>query len=336
MLLPFAWRLKKDGHEVDVLVRKGRFENCWGGKLPKILRGVQKGETGAELQALVEATVQAEAVVLTDSKAGMRAFNGYPRLWGIIPEESAIPFPPLSLGAWFDGAEWSGHHLIVEDKGLWPGGLGPHNVPGGLTLIRHTNIMPTGITALETVGAELKARDFRGLVKVGLQLSPEDPWTADSTIVGFQAGWPFLHTHAFVADQEDFGSLFTGAPAALPSRFTVALPLSVPPWPLGGVRADRQCNIPVAKVPIPRALIDSGQVFFTDMEVKDGAAWTAGADGLVGVARGSAQGFELARLKAMRLAQVAVNELPDAQVRLDVGARVPAILAGLEEAGLLV
>jgi hypothetical protein len=38
----------------------------------------------------------------------------------------------------------------------------------------------------------------------------------------------------------------------------------------------------------------------------------------------------------MRLAQVAVNELPDAQVRLDVGARVPAILAGLEEAGLLV
>ena len=67
------------------------------------------------------------------------------------------------------------------------------------------------------------------------------------------------------------------------------------------------------------------------MMVEDGVAKTAGLDGLVGVVRASADSLTLARAQALNRARL--FQLPELQVRVDVGHSVDQWLAEIEGIG---
>lgn len=332
LLLPLAWRLKSEGNEVDVVIAKDRFEKAWAGKLDPILKGEQKGK---HFEELLTSVVEAKAWVITDSRGEkhvpwLKGFAGYPFLLGVLDRDPAVTLPAVLLGAWFDGEEFSGEHLLIEDRGLWPDGLGPR-VVGGLTMVSPQTWRPEFAAGLDLVRDELKSEGFRGLVRVGAQLLGRG---GAPSLVGFQAGWNFLQTHAFAAQlyEPNLTEVVEGAAPRLPHRYTIALPVSIPPWPLRGLYGEKQCNVRPAEAPIGPEAVKSGEVFFHDFRVRDGRAFTAGTDGLVGVVRASADTLWLARQKVLRLAQsLALEEM---QYRTDVAQGVEMALGLLESQGL--
>ena len=327
-LLPFSWRLQQEGWETEIVVVKDRFEKAWRGKLSSTLRSGDK-RAYENREALRQQANEEGYPVITDSPKWLEIFDGYENLYGFVPRpDGANRLPPLTLGAWFDGESYSGRHLLLEDQGLWPGGLGP-NVPGGLTLITPREWPEDFEVALSRVRDELKARSYRGLVKVGLSINPEDP-DGDPILVGYQAGWNFLQTHAFLAEAGDHGTptltqILQGAPPSLHHRYTVAIPVSIPPYPSEG-KAD--------SVPIPPGAVKCGHVYWHDMLFEDGIMQTAGLDGMVGVVRASANNLLLAKSKALSFARLIA--LPQIQVRVDVGNSVDWWLGWLEEKGVAI
>ena len=313
-LLPLAWRLHKENHEISVVVMRDRFERCWEGLLDKELVGKQKARDGwADLIAEAEAGTP----VLTDSSRALEIFNGAPRVYGML-KGSEGSSSPLILGAWYDEGEFVLPHLLVLDWGLWPGNLGPW-VPGGAVLINPAPAQLMG--ALESKREQLTGH--RGLVAVGLQW---DPTTNQYEGVGLTGGWTFLHTHLFVSDLVDLGNLLAGAGAGLVRRYVCGVPVTVPPFPIS-------CNVSSDSVPV-RGLEqdDLKTVFFHDMKTQDREVWVGGTDGLLAVVRGSANHLGLARQRALNVAARMV--VPQKQFRVDVGGSVEMVMAMLEEQGI--
>jgi len=338
-LLPLAWRLTCEGSDVQVIIDRDSYEKrAWQGKLTTILKRGGKHQRN-DREAVRTKAENEERIVLTDSPRWAPDFAGYPHLFAMVARpEGAPPLPAQLLGAWFDGEQFSARHLLAEDQGLWPGGLGPA-VPGGLTLINPRHWPTTFEDALDRIKDELKAQGYRGLVKVGVLLKPppegDESEGPEAVVLGYQAGWNHLQTHALLAEAGDGGTptiteALTGeAEPQLWHRFTVVVPVSIPPYPYRAASSERSANLP-----IPEPAVQCGKVFWHDMCVEDGVVKTAGLDGLVGVVRASADNLSLA------LAQVrgwaGLFRLPELQVRVDVGASVDHWLGQLESVGLTV
>jgi hypothetical protein len=167
----------------------------------------------------------------------------------------------------------------------------------------------------------LRADGYQGLVAMGIE-SREGRVTVTAPTLG----WHPLHAHAFVSELESLGAVLGGAEVHFPKRFVCVVPVSVPPWPSPAAQE-------IAEQPIGGLSRDqSGQVFFHDMRIVEGQPQVAGLDGLVLVARGSADQFELARGKAQSLAGAV--QLVEKQWRPDFGGGVTTVLAGLEQLGI--
>jgi hypothetical protein len=190
--------------------------------------------------------------------------------------------------------------------------------PDTLNLVRELTVEPL---------AELAGERFQGLVQFDLDFKTED---GSPEVSGMEAGWPFLHTHAFVSELEDFADLLGGATLVptdqiLPRKFVTVLPLSRPPWPT------RKAKFRFELAPIGGLTGEQmARVFWHDVQADQeaGTLSTAGLDGLIGVVRGAANTNELALLRALEVALRV--QLPEKQFRSDAGRQVQSALAELE------
>lgn len=324
-LLPFAWRLVREDNEVDVVIwsNKGRYNRAWEGKFNQLLTGKDKRSDEA-IATTRKVAVDADVAVVTNVPRWRQVFSGYPRLFAMLTDRNpeGASYSDVQVGAWFDGEGFVGAHLLVEDRGLFPGGGGPE-VTGGLTLVRPHPAMETQIgTLLLTQVDELKSEGFKGLVQMGLRVTPG----GDLTVSGLRAGWPFMHTHAFVGAIDNLTQVLEGYEPAFLARYTVVLPVSRPPWPMDSGEPRPM----VVFEGLPKETLRA--TFFHDIQIPgEGKVQTAGLDGLVGVVQGSADTLLLARKKALTAAESL--EMPERQVRSDTGARVEETLALMEEIG---
>lgn len=326
-LTPFAWRLQREGHTVESICFKPRYERAWAGALPSSLAGGPKrvADFQAQFASLLPQIDAGDVVVLHDHTKWTSIVPNaqFPTL-PIAPGE---PMTPIRLGGWFDGERVVCPHLLIEDRGAWPGGFGPA-VAGGLTVVRPVQWPSAFEEAVQTPVDALKSAGFKGLVGVSAKLSPEGICEA----TGWQAGWHGLHGHAFLAalgtEGVPFGSVLLGLDVpALAHRFTVVCPVTVPPWPL-------EANVSSREVPLPLTPSQQANLFLHDVRVDREAKqlWVAGLNGLIGVARGCADVWELAQARVRGVAGSV--QVPEVQWRPDVGHSVPGVLAMLESVGL--
>jgi hypothetical protein len=324
-LIPLAHRLRLEGHAVDLIVWKRRFERAWDGKITKLLRG-SKGEIQHDsdtMRTVQDHVRQGRAVLLTDVP-GLEGFDGTPYKFGVLGGEQE-PTSAIRLGGWFTGEALVDPHLLVCDVGAWPGGLGAP-VLGGMTLVRPGPQAELGF--LEELWRpfleRLKAMDFRGLVGAGLRQSADD---GGVRLEGLDAGWPWLQRHAWLSELTNFGGVLLGELPIMEegSRFTTVLPVTVPPWPVWDAPTREE---PVKVEGLTPA--DMQQVFWHDVVVDEEhrSLRSAGLDGLLGVVRGAAFTPELARARALERA--GRLRVPGKQYRPDVGMRVGEVLASLE------
>lgn len=317
-LLPWAWRLKRDGHDLTTLVWSDRYEAAWDGRLPKIT-GSPK-EKIAALQPLIDEAQRGELTVLTDSPRGQELFADAPQLFGIVQAASWPAPPKLGLLGWFDGESWSGERWIIPDWGLWPGGLGAQ-VMGGCVVVGGAHYPPV----LNAFTDALKSVSFKGLVMVGL-----DWLEAANELVptGCVAGWPALATHAYMCSLENLGDVLTGdSPQHHNKPYTTALPVSQLPYPVAGAPGPEPVSL--------AGLVSEAakQCFFHDVQVRGNEVWTAGLNGLVCVVAASGGTLFTSQQKAMAVAQAL--PLREKQYRVDVGAAAHPMLSGLETLGYL-
>ena len=324
-LLPLHHRLRREGHDSEAVVWRPRYERAWDGSVTKIIR---HSDSSLHAEALAPAVKEAEAgkvTVLTNVHRVAELFGSAPGLFRAAPDLTpAAPKDRLLLGGWFDGESVHTPHLLVADWGAWPGGLGS-NVLGGLTLVRlGAGAPPLVASAIDTVTQVLKSASFKGLFHFDVA---EDLATGEMQLQGLSAGWPWLHTQAFVAELENLGGTLTGETPRLRHKFVTVLPVTQPPWPnekrgelaegveVGGLTGQAQ-----------------GKCFWFDIVVDraEKKLRTAGLDGLLCVATGASDATAaLARAKALELAMKI--EVPEKQYRVDAGAMVDAALNTLEE-----
>jgi hypothetical protein len=317
-LLPFAWRLQREDHSVDVIVHKPRYRAAWEPKIPKVNIEAGLDET---LQLYHESVMAGDMIVLTDVRKVRDFFTGAPRLYAQLDiEDWGSHRPPLAMGGWFDGATWRNLHWLVLDWGLWPGGHGP-SILAGATMIRQEPVFLGPEHWFGGFTESLIAQNFSGLVTIGLRYNDEHE---ELQPVGITAGWPWLHSHLFVAGVDNLGGVLGGEHAKWrpESRtFTVGLSVTQPPWPY-----------PTSQRPATTAIKNVSsdvvkETFFHDITL-DGPLSTASLDGLVAVVTSSANTSQLARTKALAFAEQI--RFPERQARSDVGAGIEQILVGLE------
>ena len=314
-----AYRLLREGHEVQVASWTQRFKSAWQGRLDHLDAGESKGDRAAAMKLVSEEAAGGELTVLSDFPLWTELL-GNTQSW-LFGAGHVLPWPkPPALGivAWFDGEQWQAPMWAVCDWGAWPGGLGAP-VLGGVTLVQGTRF--PGV--LDGLHDPFKASGWKGLVLVGL-----DYLEAAKELVptGFQAGWPPLVTDAWLALVGNFGGVLRGEPPQVaPTTYTVALPVTQPPWPVE--RAPGPAPVSLAGLTSDVAK----RCFFHDIQLRGGEVWTAGLDGMVAVAVGESRVSERAR--SMALAVAGALPLPQKQFRPDVGGSVPTALAGLEQLG---
>lgn len=314
-LLPFAHRLKREGHEVEVVVWNNRYARAWEGKLDKLTQGKPTAEL---LAPQLEQAHAGELVVVTDSMKGQEMFAGSKLLYG-VPQTIPFPKPPsLCLGGWFRDRQLFSPRWLVPDWGLWPGGLGA-SVLGGCTAIP----TPVAPALPDTLSDTLQQQNYTGMLVVGYDYRQA---SNELVPIGFAAGWPFLFTHLFLSQLQNFGDLLAGGvPTSNEVAFEVALPVSQPPWPIQGAPGAEPQPLMGLSNDIAR------QCFFHDLALKGPEVWTAGLDGLVAVARGAGASLGAAQMRALEVAQAL--PLAQKQFRVDVGGKVGAVLIGLEYLG---
>ena len=322
-LLPLAHRLRLEGHEVDAVVWRPRYEKAWGGHISKVARHSDGTLHKDVLLPTVEAARRGEVTVLTDVRRVAELFAGAAHLFPQVDLGVGRPIDRLLFGGWFDGEVVLAPHLLVADQGAWMGGGGPA-VLGGLTLIRVGDGLPGFVSGAAQAALErMKSVSFRGLFHFDVQEVPE---TGELRLQGLAAGWPWLHTQAFAAELESLGGALEGAPA-LAHRFVTVLPVTVPPWP--SEKRSAQADGVAVEGLTPQ---QQGRCFWFDIQVDTEARKlrTAGLDGLLCVATGASDSTPaLARMRALELAQRL--QVPEKQSRADVGAQVDAVLATLED-----
>jgi hypothetical protein len=103
-LLPFAWRLRKEGVDIKVVVFRDRFEKAWEGILPKALSGKEKNREGWD--KLIEEAQDPDTLVITDSRKAEAMFKGTEaKVLGSGPHQQFTDIPALFLVGWFNGEE---------------------------------------------------------------------------------------------------------------------------------------------------------------------------------------------------------------------------------------
>jgi hypothetical protein len=323
-LLPFAWRLRNEGHEVQVAQVAGNsaYQRAWGGRFDNFLEGVEKrGE--AMWEGMREVAEAADATVLTNSRRCSEVMAGYPKLYGVLEPREVPPVGGLWVGGWFNGSKVVAPHLWVEDIGAWTGGQGPA-VPTAGALVRLGEDAPW-LEVLRREEDYLKAKGFRGLVGVAVMPLPPN-WEVQA--LGLVAGWRPLHTHAFVSELDPWGEGFEEP--VLPRAFVVVAAMSVPPWP------NRPAE-PVTQVPIEFNASEPAkvrkQVFFHDMAIEDDHVMVAGLDGLVGVVRGA--GDRLGTARGLCQLRCMAIKLAGRQYRTDAGVNADRLLGVLDDQGRL-
>ena len=332
-LIPFAYRLKHQGHNTQLLVCSERFEKAWEGKFDHFMPAADVNKEN--LEPTLEMAKRGEVTVLSDNRSTSRMFEGVETFYGICEmEEYPLPRGPLRFGGWFNGEEIVNQHVIVCDEGAWPGGLGPQRL-GGLTLIR---LSDEHSMLLDQVSAGLmdlwrSKYKFQGLVQIGI----EETAQGEVVVQGVQCGWPTLQSHAFVSELEDFAGLLAGDSVELPQRVVVVVPISIPPWPVLIRESRRKHESREGPVELTASRPVEGltpkqvaQVFWHDvvLNTDDKTISSGGLDGLLGVARGAAGNVALARARAVGIA--AALRVDEKQCRPDVGALVDQALAGIE------
>lgn len=321
-LAPFAYRLKREGHDVEMSIRRKRYRPAWGGRIDPPPFTLKDKPDKREASAVLELMNEHNVVVFSDTQEWNSHLVGRPNFFGIHRVETNPS--PVYVGAWFTGEHFIGEHLLFVDWGLWPGGLGAM-VPGGAVLIRPQGRSHLIHEAINHISDSVKSSGFKGLVQVGINVNLE----SQEWVVGeWQGGWLPLHTHAFLSRLESFGDVLQGQEPQIPEKFQVVVPVSIPPYPV------------LSNVSSPQVLVgglekhELKDVFFHCILVGDNEIKTAGTDGLVGVVRGYGHNLHLARSRAVRLATKI--QLPEKQFRPDVGNLVDTQLALLEELGVVI
>ncbi len=330
-MLPFAYRLKREGHKVHTIINRDRYEKAWEGRFLPFITGQEKGQS--QMDMVREIVTKNDVTVLTDSNRWSGGFSDLPKFFGTLVS-AAHNLPPTLLGGWFNGSELTGKHVLIYDMGPQQGGQGAlhdthgNQIAGALTLIR-PQVWPTEFDDhIARVCDELKTHNFKGLVQIGIR--PVQAEGGGWQLIGFRAGWHFLHTHAFVADQPNLGDILEGTEPIFPKRFTVVLPVTIPPWPL-------TCDYRAKKVEnIGKNLTEAqfSNTYFHDIQVEGTQVNTAGLDGLVAVAQGSGENLQFARHQALSIAHTL--DLPEKQFRPDAAAMVDVELAQLESLGFFI
>lgn len=326
-LLPFAWRLKKEGVEVKTVVWRDKYEAAWGGVTDKVLKGT--GKNRESLAALVKEAKNEDTVVLADSARGMTTFAEAHCLFGIPVDKPQVSEGPIMVGGWFDGDKMVRGltHLLVVDQGLWPGGLGPA-LPGGASLISCPNL--TNVFDIEPYPPkrpkldQLRDRKWRGLVRAGINLGEE----GQLVVTQFGLGWNHIQAHAFLSELYSFSGLLSGASTNFESKCVVVAPFSVPPYPIGGQHSAK--HQPIGGISEEH----TKHIFFHDFLAKENhELWVAGLDGFVGVVRGAGATLPLARMRCQTILQAL--QLEEKQARFDIGSQADSVLGVMEENGLI-
>ena len=319
-LLPFAWRLKREGHSVEVVVVKDRYEKAWEPLLPKALKGKEKGAAGWE--PWVARAKGGELVVVTDSPKVGALFEDAQFRFGPGTAEWTEP-PSLLLGWWSQGGGLPTPrtlvHWLAVDWGIWPLGLGP-SLPGAVALLRANHDNDQVVELLAEVEEE------PGLNYLGVRW---EPVSKEFHKIGHTGGWPFLLTHAFVSNLSNLGQTLEngGDEVGITEPFVVALPVSVSPWPV-------ETHLPAPQLPVTGiGDADMRDIFFHDMTVREGQVFTDGLDGMLGVVRGAHRWPSVAHRRAMSLA--ARIQVPGKQFRPDALTTLVPLAEQLQERGLL-
>ena len=315
-LVPFAYYFARRGLDVDLVVWKGTHEASLAGlpggpNRPEVERQSAGGLPIHETLDRYRELEPGSLTVVTDLPSAHRVLGEGPRYF----DTNGEPLDNgIQVGGWWSGGRLRLEHLLVVDVGAWTGGMGPR-IDGGMSLV-----WPVQTPDLAPLQAQLAPLlgGFTGLVR--FELSPGE---GGLEVGRLQLGWTPLHTHLFLAELEGSQSLLEGSGEAKPrARFLTAVPVSVPPWPNPGRGAEGH--------PIQLTEQQLSQFFWHDARRGEGKQLvTAGLDGLVGVAVGSALNPLGARLKALALAEAL--DLPEKQFRADAGARVPEVVAAFEE-----
>lgn len=322
-LIPLAWRLRSEGHTVEVVPRSNRYERAWQGLFEPVLTGSDKFWSG-QLEPVQEKAREGEFVVITDSPKWEEKFGDAKYLLGrggfAEPTGAVVEF-----GGWVRrtaGAETQvlmHTHLLFRDVGAWPGGLGQRVTAGAVAQWGGLQKIEEKLT-----GALLAALDdeYQGLVRVGLDLSPEGVLEVGQ----ISTGWDLFQAQLLLAQiPERFAELLQAHNVpALNGTYSAALAISVPPWPI--------TDLPSKTVPIT-GLKSTKDISWFDVRLVDGQMQTAQLDGLVGIARYNAATPQLAISTVLELAQQI--ELPEKQFRHDVGSTYTMAVCELDRAGLL-
>jgi hypothetical protein len=298
-LLPLAWRLVRDGHDVSVAVCTERYSKAWAGKFTPIWTG--RKPKNQQVHAVREIVQETGAAVYTDSFTWRDALEDLPNLYPTLPSKGDIG--PLQLSAWFDGTGFSQAHLVVEDRGAWTGGQGP-SVVSAVTMLRWPR---NADDIFNPLSPALVAENFRGQVRVGISIGP------DGAIVpaGMRAGWSVPHYHV---------PLGTG-------KVATAVTVSISPWPT-------ECNVAPERVRFAPSKALMAATAFHDIQVEDEGVVTAGTDGLVGVVTGSGHSWDMLRARVASLAAELASLVPGAQYRLDFGQSIPMVVGAFENVGV--
>lgn len=315
-LLPFANRLMSEGHTVYVIIWRSKYERAWSGRIEPVLKFSRDSITKETWQPYIERVKSKDLTLVSNVPKAREIFDGHGYVWLPVDERSEEPF---RCGGWFDGETIHHPHVVIADVGAWPGGLGSR-VDGGLVLVR----LPDGIPEVmkevtDAVSDQLKTSGYKGLFSVEFERV-----TGRLKVKTVHAGWLPLQLHAFLAEVP-LAPLLLGEETKPLPRFAVALPLSVPPWPV----ADAHYKIDQELQGLTP--VQMGRVWWHDVQFsqEEKSLRTAGLDGLLGICVSGAHNLELARGRVLEVAQRL--QVPELQYRPDVGALVPTVLAGIEE-----
>jgi len=340
-LLPLAHRLRNvEGWPTEVVVWKRSYENAWEGMLKKDVLSSKREINAASVTDWADRANKGELVVVHDVPKLEGAFNsnstfpvmaqvGVPssvRL-GLFPVMARVGTPSsIRLGFWWNGKEPQLPHLLVCDMGAWPGGRG-RKVLGGLTLIAVTdNNLALWQELFGNDGNWIPDTGFKGLVNVGL-LEERGKLVNEC----WETGWPDLHTQVFMSAVDgSWGELLTqGVLPVFTNKFTVGIPVSVPPWPGSSNIVSQARGVKDQKIDLNHKL--HNHVYWHDVKVnvEEKALYTAGLDGLVGVVHASSNSFENALHKCLGIADLV--GLWEKQFRSDIGGGVRMLESQLEE-----
>jgi len=332
-LLPLAHRLRNVEHwPIEVVVWKRSYENAWQGMLEKDTLGSKHEIHESSVSAWIDRVSDGSLVALHDVPKLEGVFNSN-FVFPILVQEANLEPSSVRLGFWWDGEEARLPHLLVYDMGAWPGGKG-RKVPGGLTLITVSSDSETlwrelfdqHEFQLGSSGFKGLVTGFRGLVNVGLI---ED--RGKLVLQGWELGWPDLHTQTFMgAIEGSWGELLVnGVMPSFSKKFTVALPLSVPPWPGSPNIAAQGRSLKGVEIDLNHKLHKHVYWHDVSVDVEEKTLYTAGLDGLVGVVHVSSDSFENALQKCLGISNLV--GLPDKQYRSDIGGGVRMLESQLQE-----